>query len=77
VGYAYVTLGDVDQGIKLIQQGITKGKLRNADDAKLRLGMAQLQQKGQRSAGVQTLRSIRGTDGVADIARLWTVAGSP
>lgn len=77
VGYAYVTLGDVDQGIKLIQQGMTKGKLRNADDAKLRLGMAQLQQKGQRSAGVQTLRSIRGTDGVADIARLWTVAGSP
>jgi hypothetical protein len=77
VGYAYVTLGEVDQGIQLIEQGIAKGKLRNPDDAKLRLGMAQLQKKGQRPAAVQTLRSIRGTDGVADIARLWTVAGSP
>ncbi len=77
VGYAYVTMGQVDQGIELIQKGIAKGKLRNPEDAKLRLGMALLQKKGQRNAAVQTLRSVRGTDGVADIARLWTVAGSP
>lgn len=76
-GYAYVTMGQVDRGVELIKQGIAKGKLRNPDDAKLRLGMAQLQQKGQRAAAVQTLRSVRGSDGVMDIARLWTVAGSP
>ncbi len=76
-GYAYVTLGQVDQGVKLIQQGIAKGKLRNPEDAKLRLGMAQLQQKGRRSVAVQTLRSVGGDDGSMDIARLWTVAGGP
>jgi hypothetical protein len=34
--------------------------------------MAQLQSPKSRSAGLQTLRSVRGTDGTADIARLWT-----
>jgi len=77
VGYAYVSMGQADRGIELIEQGIAKGKLRYPEDAKLRLGMAQLQQNGKRSAAIQTLRSVRGGEGAADIARLWTVAGSP
>ncbi len=77
VGYAYVTLGQVDEGIKLIREGLGKGKLRYPEDAKLRLGMALLQQNGQRAAAVQALRSVRGTDGVMDVARLWTAAGTP
>ncbi len=73
VGYAYVTMGEVDKGIDLIQKGIAKGNLKRPDEARLRLGMAQLQSPKQRAAGIQTLRSIRSTDGAADIARLWTV----
>ena len=76
VGYAYVSLGDVDKGIELIQQGIAKGNLKRAEDAKLRLGMAQLQSPKGKAAAVQTLRSIKGTDGVAEIARLWTILGA-
>jgi hypothetical protein len=71
VGWAYVTMGQAERGAQLIQQGITKGRLRNPEDAKLRLGMAQL--RTARPAALQTLRSVRGTDGVADIARLWMV----
>lgn len=71
-GYAYVTLGEVDKGIAVIQQGVATPGLKRADEAKLRLGMAQLQSPKSRSAAVQTLRSVRGTDGTADIARLWT-----
>jgi hypothetical protein len=77
VGYAYVSLGEVDQGIKLIEQGIAKGSLKRPDDARLRLGMAQLQSPKAKGAAVQTLRSVKGTDGAADIARLWVILGNP
>lgn len=76
VGYAYVSMGEVDKGIDLIQKGIAKGNLKRAEDAKLRLGMAQLQSPKGKAAAVQTLRSIKGTDGVAEIARLWTILGA-
>jgi hypothetical protein len=78
VGYAMVTLGDVDKGIALIEQGIAKGGLKRPDDARLRLGMAQLQASGKaRASANQTLRGVKGTDGAAEIARLWVVAGTP
>lgn len=77
VGYAYVALGEVDQGISLIEQGIAKGGLKRPDDAKLRLGMAQLQSGKGKAAAAQTLRSVKATDGAADIARLWAILGNP
>lgn len=70
-GVRYASLGEVERGVQLIEQGIAKGKLRNAEDAKLRLGMAKLQSPALRPAALQTLRAVRGTDGAADIARLW------
>jgi hypothetical protein len=73
VGFAYASKGEAARGIELIQQGIAKGRLRNPEDAKLRLGMAQMMNPATRNAGITTLRSVRGTDGVAEIARLWTV----
>jgi len=75
VGYAMVSLGDVDAGIRLIEQGIAKGGLKRPEDAKLRLGMALLQQGKNRERAVRTLRSVTGADGTAEIARLWTVVG--
>jgi hypothetical protein len=74
VGFSYASMGEVDRGIELIQKGITKGNLKRPEDAKLRLGMAQMQQAKTRSAGVQTLRSVRGNEGAAEIARLWILA---
>ena len=76
VGYAFVSMGHVNRGIELIQKGIAKGSLKHPEDGKLRLGMAQMQSPQTKSAGVQTLRSVRGNDGVADIARLWTILGN-
>jgi hypothetical protein len=71
-GYALVTLGEVDRGIGVIQQGLAMPGLKRPDEARLRLGMAQLQSGKARNTAVQTLRGVRGTDGTADIARLWT-----
>ena len=76
VGNAYVANGEVEKGIELIGKGIAKGGLKHPEDAKLRLGMAQLRSPKTRSAGIQTLRSVKSNDGAADIARLWTLLGN-
>ncbi len=76
VGASYVSLGEFDKGIELIQKGIAKGNLKRPEDAKLRLGLAQLQSPKNKAAAVQTLRSVKATDGAADIARLWIILGS-
>ena len=59
LGNAYVSMGEVDKGIDLIQKGIAKGSLKHPEDGKLRLGMAQLQSPQTKSAGVQTLRTVK------------------
>ena len=76
VGYATLSTGQADRAVALIEQGIAKGNLTRPDEATLRLGMAQLQLPGKKQAAVQTLRSVKGTDGAAEIARLWVVQGS-
>ena len=70
VGLNYVYEGKADKGLALVEQGIKKGGLKRPEDAKLRLGEAQIY-AGQKSKGVQTLKGVQGNDGTADIARLW------
>ena len=72
LGYAQVSAGQADAGLKLIEQGIAKDKLKRPDDAKLHLGIAQLL-AGKKAKAQQTLRSVGGTDGTADLARLWII----
>ncbi len=76
VGFALVSRGDVDKGVDLIEQGIKKGGLRRPEDAKLRLGMAMQQSPKLKARATQTLRSVTGGDGAAEIARLWVVLGA-
>ena len=64
------------QDLLEIEQGIAKGGLKRPEDAKLRLGMAQQQSSRAKVKAAQTLRSVQGNDGSADIARLWLVLGS-
>jgi hypothetical protein len=75
LGYAYVTMGEQEKGVALIEKGIAKGNLKRPEDAKLRLGMAQMQSPKTKAVGVQTLRSIKGADGVAEIARMFAMIG--
>ena len=72
VGLNYVYEGKPEKGFPLIDQGLKKGGLKRPEDAKLRLGEAQLQ-SGRRESGVKTLRDVKGNDGAADIARLWVL----
>jgi hypothetical protein len=72
IGYAYVTMGQADRGVALIQEGIAKGGLKRPDDARLRLGQALLKD-GKKAKAVQVLRSVQGSDGAADLARLFAL----
>ncbi len=72
VGMKLVFNGDKARGLKLMQQGIAKGNLKRADDARLHLGIAQLI-VGENGKAQTTLHSVGGTDGTADLARLWSL----
>lgn len=67
--------GKAKDGVALIEEGIGKGQLKREDDAKLALGLAQFWAGDNRKA-IATWRTVRGTDGVADVARLWAIYAS-
>lgn len=75
VGYAYVTLGESQRGLKLMEQGLQKGGVRRPDDAKLHLGVAYYL-AGQKAKAVQAFKTVQGSDGTADLARLWILLAS-
>jgi hypothetical protein len=70
LGMNLVFNGDKARGLQLMQQGIAKDKLKRGEDAKLHLGIAQLI-VGDNSRAQTTFRSVGGSDGTADLARLW------
>ena len=78
-GNALVTMGlnyafskRAAKGVKLIEQGIAKGNLKRPEDAKLYLGLAQMQ-AGDMGRAQRAWQSVRGNDGAADLARLWVI----
>jgi len=72
VGFAYVSDGQFDQGIALMEQGMQKGGLSRPDEAKLHLAIAYLA-AGQKGKAIAAFRDVGGTDGTADLARLWSI----
>ena len=72
IGLNYVYEGNAAKGLPMIEQGIKKGGLKRPEDAKLRYGEALLH-AGRKDRAVQVLRGVKGTDGTADIARLWVL----
>ncbi|HEU0203598.1 MAG TPA: tetratricopeptide repeat protein [Burkholderiaceae bacterium] len=74
IGLAYTGMGQHDKGIKLIQQGIAKGGLKRREDANLHLGIAYMR-AGEKARAAQAFRQVAGSDGAADLARLWLRVG--
>lgn len=71
-GLAYVTYGNPQKGLPMMEQGIQKGGLKNADQSKLHLGYAYLA-AGDKAKATAALKTVQGTDGSATFARLWTL----
>lgn len=74
-GLLLASVGQADKGQALIEQAVAKGQLKRPEDAKLRLGLVMLQSGKNKAKAQQLLRSVQGTDGAADIARLWALHG--
>jgi hypothetical protein len=70
LGYALVTAGQFEKGLGLMEDGLKKSGVKRSEDAKLHLGIA-YQMAGQKEKAIQAFKSVQGTDGVADLARLW------
>ncbi len=70
VGANAVDAGQAPQGLALMQAGIAKGGLVSVDDARLHLGLAQMD-AGLKADAIRTLQTVGGTDGAADMAHLW------
>ncbi|MET3130841.1 hypothetical protein AAKU55_001099 [Oxalobacteraceae bacterium GrIS 1.11] len=70
LGYAYITMEQFDKGLDLIQKGIAKGGLKAPEDAKLRLGYSYAM-AGRKDDAIKTLESVKGGDGLGDLARYW------
>lgn len=69
-GFGYVGHGQAQKGAALIEQGLQKGGLKRLDEARLHLGIAYLA-AGQKEKAVESFKTVQGTDGAADLARLW------
>jgi hypothetical protein len=70
IGSDYVGYGQFDKGLKLMEDGIAADKLKHPDDAKLHLALAYLH-AGKKDKALATLKTVGGTDGPADLARIW------
>lgn len=76
LGEAYTSYGRYDEAIIALTNSLKKGGLKNADDARLHLGVANLL-AGGRPAAMEALSAVRGTDGSGDLARLWLIRNGP
>jgi hypothetical protein len=73
VGFNKALSGEAAKGVPLIEKGIAKGGLKRPEDAKLRLGQAMVLAGDPKATAV--LRTVAGTDGTADLARMWIILG--
>jgi len=68
LGYALVSAGKGEQGLKLMDQAIKLGTAKRPEEMKLHYGIGQIN-AGKKAAGIATLKSVKGTNGEADLAR--------
>lgn len=70
VGYSYITLGQFDKGLEMMEQGVKAPSLKRPEEAKLHLGVAYAM-ADQKEKAIETLKTVQGSDGTADLARYW------
>jgi hypothetical protein len=71
-GFNLVFAGQAAKGLPMMQQGLNKGQLKRVDDAKLHTAIAFLM-AGDSAKAQALLKTVGGTDGTADLARLWAL----
>lgn len=72
LGLAYFSYEQYDQAIPALERGIKKGGLKNPDDAKIALGIAQYK-KGQKEQARATFKSIPADSPLAKVSSMWVL----
>jgi hypothetical protein len=72
LGFAVSGMGQHDKAVALTSEGIAKGGLRRPDEAQLHLGITQWR-AGKKDDALRSLAAVKGSDGTADLARVWTI----
>lgn len=75
VAFNEVFAGQAKQGLAGMEAAIAKGGIDHPDEAQLHLGEAYYL-AGEKTRAVQAFRAVKGTDGSADLARLWVLVAS-
>ena len=75
-GQWLVSVGQLDKGIAALEMGLGKGGLKRPEEARLHLGQAYLA-SGNKAQALATFKSVKGADGLADLARLWSILARP
>ena len=69
-GQNYLANGQAAKAAQLIQKGLEIGGVKRPEDARLHLGLALLR-AGDKAKAADVFHAVRGTDGTAELARLW------
>ena len=69
-GFNYVTFERFDKGLPMMVKGFSRGGFKRPEVARLQLGESYAL-AGQKAEAASTLAAVKGTDGSADLARLW------
>jgi tetratricopeptide (TPR) repeat protein len=72
VGLAYLGYGNYDKAVDEINKGITKGGLRNENEARLLLGIAQLK-AGHKDDATKSFHAVKGDAALERLANLWSL----
>ena len=72
LGLSVAGTGAHERARELMNQGVAKGGLRRPDDAQLQLGLVAWR-AGKIDEARRSFAAVKGADGAADLARLWTV----
>lgn len=71
IATAFLSYGDHAKAVAAYERGLAKGNVRNPEEAKLNLGIAQLR-AGNKEAAAATFASVKGDETLQRLARLWT-----
>ncbi len=72
LGFAQVSNGEADKGLALMNQAVKMAELKRPEEVKLHLGIAYLN-AGKKSNALSAFKTVKGTDGAADLARYWVM----
>jgi Tfp pilus assembly protein PilF len=72
IALAFLGYGDFERSVVAYERGLAKGNVRNPEEARLNLGIAQLK-AGNKEAAAATFAAVKGDETLQRIARLWAL----